>query len=178
MAAGPLNIQEILLTEEQIQAKVTEMGVRITRDYDGKELVLICVLRGGLVFTADLMRKIELPVTLDFVHASSYGAGTDPRQVMIKKDIETDIRGKHVLIVDCIIDTGETLDYLLKRYRTLGPASVNAVVLLDKKPRRRVTVPIAYAGFPIPDRFVVGYGVDCAEQFRNLPWVAALAPQD
>ena len=178
MAAGPLTIQEILLTEERIQAKVAELGVRISRDYAGKELVLICVLRGGLVFTADLMRRIELPVTLDFVHVSSYGAGTEPRQVMIKKEIETDIRGKHVLIVDCIIDTGETLDYLLKRYRAMGPAGVNAVVLLDKKPRRRVAVPLAYAGFVIPDRFVVGYGVDCAEQFRNLPSVAALAPRD
>ncbi len=178
MTAGHLNIQEILLTEEQIQAKVTELGVRISKNYAGKELVLICVLRGGLVFFADLMRRIKFPVTIDFVHASSYGAGTEPRQVRIKKDIETDIRGKHVLIVDCIIDTGETLDCLLKRYRAMGPAGVDAVVLLDKKPRRRVPVPLAYAGFVIPDRFVVGYGVDCAEQFRNLPWVAALAPQD
>src|SRR5512135_1104522 len=128
MTADPLNIQEILLTEEQIQAKVAELGARISKDYAGKELVLICVLRGGLVFFADLMRRIEFPVTLYFVHASSYGAVTKPRQVRIKKDIETDIRGKHVLIVDCIIDTGETLDWLLQRYRAMGPAGVDAVV--------------------------------------------------
>jgi hypoxanthine phosphoribosyltransferase len=173
-----MEIQEILLTEERIRGKVAELGARITKDYAGKELVLICVLRGGMVFTADLMRRIEIPVTLDFVHASSYGLGTKPRQVRIKKDIETDIRGKHVLIVDCIIDTGETLDFLLKRYAALGPAGMNAVVLLDKQPRRRVPVPLAYAGFVIPDRFVVGYGVDCAEQFRNLPSLAAIAPPD
>ncbi len=176
MSALPMELQETLLTEEKIREKVDELGARISKDYAGSELILISVLRGALVFTADLMRRIDLPVTVDFVHASSYGAGTEPRRVRIVKDIDTDIRGKRVLLVDCIIDTGETLDCLLNRYAAMEPASLSVAVMLDKQARRRIPVPLAYTGFVIPDRFVVGYGVDCAGQFRNLPYVAAIAP--
>jgi hypoxanthine phosphoribosyltransferase len=114
-------------------------------------------------------------VTIDFVHASSYGLGTESlREIRIKKDIETDITGKNVLLVDCIIDTGETLNCLLKKYAERNPASLNAVVLLDKRSRRTVDVPLAYVGYVVPDKFVVGYGVDCGEMYRNLPYVAAV----
>jgi hypoxanthine phosphoribosyltransferase len=116
-----------------------------------------------------------MPVVIDFIRAKSYGVSTVPsRNIVITKDIETDIKGKHVLLVDTIIDTGETLDCLFKKLREKGPASLEAVVLVDKKPRRTVEVPIAYRGFEIPDKFVVGYGVDCAEQYRYLPYVAAV----
>ncbi len=175
MRPSNIELEEVLLSEDAIREKVDELGARISRDYAGKSLVLISVLRGAAVFTADLMRRITVPVTLDFVHASSYGMGTQSaRDIRIKKDIETDIRGADVLLVDCIIDTGETLNFLMKRYAAAGPASLEAAVLLDKQARRTVPVRIAYTGYVIPDRFVVGYGVDCAEQHRNLPFVAAV----
>jgi hypoxanthine phosphoribosyltransferase len=172
-----LDIQEILVTEQAIAAKVEELASQISRDYAGKDLVLISILKGAIVFTADLMRRIRFPVTLDFVHASSYGLGTEStREIRIKKDIETEISGRHVLLVDCIIDTGETLDFLARRYAVKNPASLRTVVLLDKRTRRTVDIPVDYAGFVIPDRFVVGYGVDCGEQYRNLRYVAAVKP--
>lgn len=168
----------ILFDEEAIRRKVEELAGSIARDYEGKDLLLVSVLKGALIFTADLMRRILFPVALDFVHASSYGLGTEStREVRIKKDIEADIAGRHVLLVDCIIDTGETMDRLLKRYAERGPASLRAAVLLDKRPRRTVEVPLAYAGFVVPDVFVVGYGVDCAEKYRNLPYLASVRPQ-
>lgn len=170
-----IEIQEILLDEQTIQAKVGELAAQISRDYTGKDLVLVCVLKGAAVFIADLMRRITLPVTIDFVCASSYGMSTtSAKEIRIKKDIEVDVKGKHVLLVDTIIDTGETLACLFKRFIDKGPSSLEAVVLLDKKPRRTVEVRLTYRGFEIPDRFVVGYGVDCAEQFRNLPYVAVI----
>jgi len=168
-------IQEILVTEEAIQETVRDLAARISSDYAGKDPVLISILKGAFIFTADLMRHIRFPVLLDFVHASSYGTGTESsREIRIKKDIETDLAGRHVLLVDCIIDTGETMDFLVKRYAARGPASLRSVVLLDKRERRLVDVPLAYVGQVIPDRFVVGYGVDCAEQYRNLAYIAAI----
>ena len=167
----------ILYDEAAILRKVAEMAERISLDYAGKDLLLVSVLKGALIFTADLMRRIPFPVALDFVHASSYGMGTEStREVLIKKDIEADIAGRHVLLVDCIIDTGETMDRLLKRYAERRPASLNAAALLDKRSRRTADVPLAYAGFVVPDRFVVGYGIDCAETYRNLPYLAAVNP--
>jgi hypoxanthine phosphoribosyltransferase len=166
---------ELILTEEAIRARVKELGAQISRDCCGSRVVLISVLRGALVFTADLMRSIDFPIAVDFVHASSYGMGMrSSREVRIRKDIETDIAGKHVLLVDCIVDTGETLHSLATRYRAMGPASVRTAVLLDKRSRRLVNVALDYVGFVIPDRFVVGYGIDCAEQYRNLPYLAAV----
>lgn len=168
-------IKEILFDEQAIQKKVDELATQISSDYAGKDLVLVCILKAAVVFTADLMRRITFPVTIDFICASSYGISTTAvREIRIKKDIEIDVRGRHVLLVDTIIDTGQTLDCLFKKILEKGPASLEAVVLLDKKPRRTVEVPLKYRGFEIPDRFVVGYGVDCAEQYRNLPYVAAI----
>lgn len=170
-----LEIAEILFDEETIRKKVAELAGRITQDYAGRDLVLVCILKGAITFTADLMRRIPFSVALDFVRASSYGRGmTSSREVCINKDIDTDIFGRHVLLVDCIIDSGKTLDCLLKRYGERSAASLKTVVLLDKRSRRTVDVPLAYQGFEIPDTFVVGYGVDCAEQYRNLPYIAAL----
>ena len=170
-----IEIQKILLSEQAIQEKVSELSARISKDYEGKDLVLISILKGALVFTVDLMRGIRLPVAIDFVHASSYGMGTESsREIRIKKDIETDIAGRHVLLVDCIVDTGETLDFLLKRYSSRNAASLKAAVLLDKQSRRTVDVPLDYTGYVIPNVFVVGYGVDCKEFYRNLPYLAVV----
>lgn len=170
-----IEIQEILITEQAIQKKVDELGAQISKDYAGKDLVLISILKGAVAFTVDLMRRIPFPITVDFVHASSYGMGTEStREIRIKKDIETIITGRDVLLVDCIIDTGETMDFLIRRYAAKNPASLKAVVLLDKKSRRTVDVPLAYVGYVIPDAFVVGYGVDCGEQYRNMPYIAAV----
>jgi hypoxanthine phosphoribosyltransferase len=170
-----IEIRETLFDEQTIARKVKELADQISKDYAGKDLVLVCILKGAVVFMADLMRCLTIPVVIDFVRAKSYGVSTVPsRNIVITKDIETDIKGKHVLLVDTIIDTGETLDCLFKKLREKGPASLEAVVLVDKKPRRTVEVPIAYKGFEIPDKFVVGYGVDCAEQYRNLPYIAAV----
>jgi hypoxanthine phosphoribosyltransferase len=170
-----IEIREILFDEQTIARKVKELADRISKDYAGKDLVLVCILKGAVVFMADLMRCLTMPVVIDFIRAKSYGVSTVPsRNIVITKDIETDIMGKHVLLVDTIIDTGETLDCLFKKLREKGPASLEAVVLVDKKPRRTVEVPLAYRGFEIPDTFVVGYGVDCAEQYRNLPYIAAI----
>jgi len=170
-----IETDEIVLTEAAIREKVKELAGLIARDYAGKDLVLIGILKGALVFLADLIRNIPFPVTVDFVHASSYGMGTESmRAIRIKKEIETDIGGRHVLLVDCIIDTGETLDCLLKRYAERKPASLRSVVLLDKRSRRTVSVPLDYTGYVIPDKFVVGYGIDCGEQYRNLPYIATV----
>ena len=170
-----IEIREILFNEQAISDKVRELADRISNDYAGKDLVLVGILKGAVVFMADLMRCLSIPVVIDFVRAASYGLSTAPsRDIVVTKDVETDIKGKYVLLVDTIIDTGETLDCLFKKFKEKGPLGLEAVVLVDKKPRRRVEVPIAYKGFEIPDKFVVGYGVDCAEQYRNLPYIAAV----
>lgn len=166
------DISHILLSAEELSQKVRELGAHISKDYEGKELLLVCILKGGITFTADLMRCITVPVKLDFVRAASYGAGTVSRGIAVTKDVEIDITGRHVLLVDAIVDSGETLDVLMKRYAGRNPAGLDAVVLLDKKPRRRFDVKLSYVGFEIPDYFVVGYGMDCGEHYRNLPYVA------
>jgi len=171
------DIQEILFDERRIEEKVRDLAGRISRDYAGKELVLICVLKGAAIFTADLMRRLTVPVTVEFVQAASYGASTTSSEtITIKNDLDADIKGKHVLLVDTIIDTGETLNHLFTLFRERGPASIQAVALLDKKARRSIPVPIAYSGFEIPDAFVVGYGTDFGGKYRNLPYVAVLNP--
>ena len=170
-----IEIQEILIGEKAIAEKVKGLAQEIAKDYAGQDLVLICVLKGAVVFFVDLMRQIPAPLSIDFVHASSYGmARESAREIRIKKDIEIDIANRHVLLVDTIIDTGETLACLFQRYAKRRPASIEAVVLLDKKPRRIADVRLKYRGFEIQDKFVVGYGVDCAEQYRNLPYIAVI----
>ncbi|HEY6012130.1 MAG TPA: hypoxanthine phosphoribosyltransferase [Nitrospirota bacterium] len=169
------DIEEILFDEQAIKEKVRELAASIAKDYAGKELVLVCILKGAAVFTADLMRHLSMKVTIEYIQAASYGSSTiSSRAIIIKKDLESDIRGKDVLLVDTIIDTGATLERLFSLLRERGPASLNAVVLLDKKSRRASGVRFAYRGFEIADRFVVGYGMDFGEKYRNLPYIAAL----
>jgi hypoxanthine phosphoribosyltransferase len=166
---------KILFDEQAIERKVAELAAQISHDYAGKELVLVCILKGAAIFAADLSRDLTIPVALDFVQVSSYGNATvSSRTITVKKDIGMDIRGRHVLLVDGIIDTGDTIKYILERYRERGPASIKVVSLLDKRSRRAVEVSIDYRGFEIPDEFVVGYGMDCGEKYRNLPYIAAL----
>jgi len=168
-------IKRMLFGKETIAAKVEEMAQRISADYAGKELVLICILKAATIFTADLMRYITVPAVVEFIQAASYGKSTTSSgNVNIVQDLKKDITNRHILLVDTIIDTGETLHALINLLSERKPASMKIAVLLDKKCRRIVEVPISYHGFEIPDEFVVGYGMDCGEQFRNLPYVAVL----
>ncbi len=168
------DIAEILVTQEEIQAKVVELGRRISEDYRGKDLLLVGLLRGAIVFLSDLMRAIDIPVRLDFIGISSYGASTESGAVRLVMDLESDIAGRHVLIVEDIVDTGKTLAYLVENLRARRPASLRICALLDKPERRQVPIQIDYVGFVIPDKFVVGYGLDFAEGYRNLPFVGVL----
>jgi hypoxanthine phosphoribosyltransferase len=170
-----IEIAEILYNERTIRDKVSELAARISRDYASEDVLLVSILKGAVVFTADLMRAVTIPVSVDFVHVSRYGMSADPSsEILIKKGLDTDMRDKHVLLVDTIVDTGETLACLFGKFTERSPASINAVVLLDKKCRRTIEVPIAYRGFEIPDKFTVGYGMDFAEQYRNLPYIAVV----
>ena len=171
-------IAEVLVSEADLQAKVRELGERISSDYAGKDLVLISVLKGGFIFLADLCRAITLPVTIDVMAVSSYGPGARPLGVVkILKDLDESITGREVLVVEDVIDTGLTLSYLLRNLQPRAPASLNVCVLLDKRARRIADLPIAYRGFEIPDKFVVGYGLDLAQRYRNLPFIAILTKE-
>ena len=171
-------IAEVLVSEVELQAKVRELGERIESDYAGKDLVLISVLKGGFIFLADLCRAIRLPVTIDLMAVSSYGPGARPLGVVkILKDLDESITGREVLVVEDVIDTGLTLSYLLRNLQPRVPASLKVCVLLDKPARRIADLPIAYRGFEIPDKFVVGYGLDLAQRYRNLPFVATLTKE-
>jgi len=168
------DIAEVLVSEEAVRAKVAELGRRISEDYRGEELLLIGLLRGAIVFLSDLMRAIKIPVRLDFIGISSYGATTDSGAVRLVMDLETDISGRHVLVVEDIVDTGKTLSYLVETLKARQPASLRICALLDKPDRRQVPITVDYVGFVIPDKFVVGYGLDFAESYRNLPFVGVL----
>ncbi|WP_028530585.1 hypoxanthine phosphoribosyltransferase [Paenibacillus sp. HW567] len=173
-------IKEILVSRAELQDKVKALGATISQDYEGQELVLIGILKGGAVFMADLMREITLPIGIDYMAVSSYGASaTSSGVITIKKDISTDIRGKHVLLVEDLIDTGLTLQHLRELFLMREAASVRICTILNKPSRRLVDVPIDYCGIEIPDEFVVGYGLDYAEQFRNLPevWIVETGEQ-
>jgi len=169
--ADPL-LDRMLVSPDEIMDKVEELGAAITRDYQGADLVLLTVLRGGLIFLADLCRHIDLPLTMDFMAISSYSGGG--AAVRITKDLDDAIEDRHVLIIEDIIDTGLTLNYLMGVLRQRKPASIEVCTLLDKDARRIADLNIAYRGFRIPDRFVVGYGLDLGGRFRNLPFVATL----
>ncbi|MGE5481919.1 MAG: hypoxanthine phosphoribosyltransferase [Bacteroidota bacterium] len=172
------DVAEVLISASAIQGKVAELGQWITRDYQGKDLGLICILKGALIFMADLIRQIELPVTVDFMAISSYGAGTKSSGVVrILKDLDHPIEGQHILIVEDIVDSGLTLRYLIENLRSRRPASLRVCTLLDKPARRTVECNIDYNGFQIPDRFVVGYGLDYNERYRNLPYIGVLKPE-
>ncbi len=171
------DIQKILISEEQLAAKVAELGAAISRDYEGKKLMILGVLKGSVVFMADLLRHITIPVEMDFMAVSSYGAGVKTTGVVkILKDLDRLIEGYHVLVVEDILDSGMPLSYLTELLRDRGPASVRIATLLDKPERRKVDIAPDYVGFTVPDEFVVGYGLDYAELYRNLPYVGILAP--
>jgi len=173
------DVSQILLSEEQIQAKVRELGGRISDDYAGRDLTLVSVLKGSLPFMADLMRAITISVQIDLMEVSSYGgtATESSGLVRILKDLSSSIDGRHVIIVEDIIDTGLTLNYLVRYLRGKNPASLKICTLLDKPARRLVEIAIDYRGFEIPDQFVIGYGLDYGEAYRNLRFVGVLRPE-
>jgi hypoxanthine phosphoribosyltransferase len=171
------DIQEIILSEEQLQARVAEIGAQISRDYEGRSVLLVAVLRGAALFIADLARAITVPVELDFMAVSSYGSSTKSSGVVrILKDLDEMIEDRDVIVVEDILDTGLTLKYLLKNLASRKPASLEVVTLLSKEGKQRVPISCKYIGFPIPDEFVVGYGLDFAERYRNLPYIGILKP--
>jgi hypoxanthine phosphoribosyltransferase len=168
-------MKKILIDEDTLQAKVKELGAKITEDYMGKDLLIVCVLKGAVIFVSDLMKRIDLPLEVDFMAISSYGADTKTSGVVrILKDLNAGIEGRHILIVEDIIDSGLTLSYLVENLKARGPKSVEICTILDKPDRRVAKIDIKYTGFQVPDEFVVGYGLDYAEKYRNLPYVAAL----
>ncbi|MEA2623772.1 MAG: hypoxanthine phosphoribosyltransferase [Chloroflexota bacterium] len=173
------DVDEILFTRDEIAAKVAELGAQLSQDYAGRPLTLVSVLKGSLPFMADLMRQMTIPVQIDLMEVSSYGGTTTETSglVRILKDLSSTIEGKDVLIVEDIIDTGLTLNYLLRYLRGKNPRSLTICALLDKPARRLVEIDIAYRGFSIPDRFVVGYGLDYGEYYRNLPFIGVLRPE-
>ena len=172
------DIERVLFTEEELKQRVKEIARRIDADYAGKEPLLISVLRGSCGFMADLVREITLPCTVDFMAVSSYGGGTTSSgQVKIVKDLSEQIEGKDVLVVEDILDSGNTLSYLLKLLEARHPASIRLCTLLDKPERRTKPVAVQYTGFTIPDEFVVGYGLDYDEKYRNLPYIGILKPR-
>ena len=173
MQEYPAFLAEILIQPERLQTRVAELGAQISLDYAGQDLLLACVLKGGVLFLTDLMRRLTIPHSIDFMAVSSYGSGARESTgvVRIQMDLETNITGRHVLIVEDIIDSGRTLDYIIRMLRTRGPASLKICTLLDKAERREVLVPLDYVGFQIPDKFVFGYGLDLDEKYRDLPFI-------
>ena len=172
------DVKEVLITSQEIDDKVREIGARITEDYRGEKPLLIGILRGAVVIMSDLMRNIDLQCELDFMDISSYGTGTSSSGVVrILKDLEEDITDRHVLIVEDIIDTGLTLSYLLRSLQARKPASLEICALLSKPSRRRADLDVRYLGFEVPDEFVVGYGLDYAGAYRNLPDICVLKPE-
>jgi len=172
------DIAEVLVTDEQIKERTAQLARQIDEDYRGKDLVLVCVLKGGVLFLADLMRQLTIPHAIDFMATSSYGSSTESSGVVrILKDLDSPIEGRHVLIVEDIIDTGLTLNYLLRILEERKPASLRVCTLLNKPSRRKVDVPVDYIGFNIPNAFVVGYGLDYGQLYRNLPFVGVLKPE-
>ncbi len=172
------DILKVLFTEEQLKEKCAEMGAQITKDYQGKNLVLVTILKGAVVYMADLMRHIDLECAIDFMVVSSYGSGTKSTGVVkIVKDLDEDLSGKDILIVEDILDTGMTLNYLKGLLSSRNPASIRIATLLDKPERRAVELQADYVGYQVPDEFVVGYGLDYDEKYRNLPFVGVLKPE-
>lgn len=174
------DLAQVLLTEEQIAKRVSELGAEISQDYAGKDVMLICILKGANIFLADLVRQISIPIAYDFVAVSSYGADTKSSGVVrILKDLDESVESKHVLVIEDIVDTGLTLrlSYLLENLRSRRAASVKVCTLLDKPARRRVDVPVDYFGFKVENQFVVGYGLDYQGKYRNLPFIGVLKPE-
>ena len=171
------DVEEILLSGEEVQARVAELGAQLAADYEGRDPVLVSVLKGSIIFLADLVRAMPIPLAIDLMEVSSYGASTESSgQVRILKDLSTSIEGREVIVVEDIIDTGLTLNYLLRYLHDKGPASIRICCLLDKPARRLAPIEIDYRGFTIADRFVIGYGLDYSERYRNLPYIGVLRP--
>jgi hypoxanthine phosphoribosyltransferase len=169
-------IGEVLVQRDDLDHRVQALGEQISRDYEGRTLLLVGVLKGAMFFLSDLMRRLEVPCEVDFMAVASYGSSTDSSGVVrILKDLDASIEGRDVLIVEDIVDSGLTLSYLLRTLKARDPASLEVCALLTKPERRKVNLPIRYTGFEIPNRFAIGYGLDYAERFRNLPYVAVLA---
>lgn len=172
------DVKKVLLSEEELHAKVAEMGALVTRDYEGKNLLLVTVLKGAVIFLADLMREIKQPAEIDFMVVSSYGSGVKSSGVVkIVKDLDINLEGKDILIVEDILDSGMTLDYIKNILQDRNPASIRICTLLDKPARRKVDLQADYVGFTIPDEFVIGYGLDYDEKYRNLPYIGVLKPE-
>jgi hypoxanthine phosphoribosyltransferase len=168
---------DVLQSQEALQVRIRELGAQIARDYAGKELVLVCVLKGAVLFFADLIRAIDLPISLDFIGLSSYGEASESSGVVkITSDLSKPIQGKHVLVIEDIVDTGLTMRYLLDNLATRHPASVKICALLHKPARSRTRIDVDYLGFTIPDLFVVGYGLDFGEKLRNVPFIGVMKP--
>ena len=168
-------IKEVLVDEESLQLKIKELGAEITRDYKGKDLLVVCILKGAVMFVSDLIKRIDLPLEIDFMAVSSYGSATKSSGVVrILKDLNEEINGKDILIVEDIIDSGLTLSYLIDNLKSRDPASVAVCTLLDKPDNRKAYIDIKYTGFVVPDEFVVGYGLDYAEKYRNVPFIFIL----
>ncbi len=168
-------VERVLFTQQQIAQRVLQLGEQISRDYQGKDLMLVCVLKGAVMFAADLMRAIQLPVSLNFMCVSSYGtATTSSGDIHITKDLDLPVEGKNVIIAEDVVDSGNTLNYLVKYLKSKNAASVDICTIFDKPSRRKVPVEVKYTGFEIPDEFVIGYGLDYAEKFRNLPYLGVL----
>jgi hypoxanthine phosphoribosyltransferase len=171
-------VGEVLLDAETVRNRVAELGAEISAEYDGRDLLLIGVLKGAVFFMADLMRKLTIPCEVDFMAISSYGASTDSSGVVrILKDLDINIEGRDVLVVEDIIDSGLTLSYLMRNLESREPSSLEICALLTKPARREIDVPVRYVGFEIPNRFVIGYGLDFGERYRNLPYVAVLSDE-
>ena len=173
------HIDHILIDRDRLQARVAELADEISRDYAGVDnLLLVCVLKGAVMFLSDLSRLLTIPHAIDFMAVSSYGASTESSGIVrILMDLETNILDRPVLIIEDIIDSGRTLDYIIRNLSTRGPASLKVCTLLDKKERRVIPIPVDYVGFDVPDEFVIGYGLDFAELYRNLPFVGVLKPE-
>lgn len=172
------DILRVLYSEEELEAKCAELGTQISKDYEGKNLLLVSVLKGAVVFMTDLMRHITVPCSIDFMVVSSYGSGVKTSGVVkIVKDLDADLAGKDLLIVEDILDTGMTLHYLKQLLQDRNPNSIRIATLLDKPERRRAAVRADYVGYQVPDEFVVGYGLDYDEKYRNLPYVGILKPE-
>jgi hypoxanthine phosphoribosyltransferase len=177
MSTAEQGVGEVLLDEEAVQSRVAELGAEISADYEGRDLLLVGVLKGAVFFMADLMRRLTVPCEIDFMAISSYGAATDSSGVVrILKDLDVNIAGRDVLVVEDIIDSGLTLCYLMRNLKARRPGSLEICALLTKPERREIDVPVRYVGFEIPNKFVIGYGLDFAERYRNLPYIGVLHP--
>jgi len=170
----PHNIKKILIKKNVLERKIRSLADRISRDYRKKNLVLVCVLKGAVVFLSELIKNLSIQFTLDFIQVGSYGKKKIPGKITLKKDIEENVKNKHVLIIEDIIDTGRTLAYIFKLIKKKRPKSIRICSLLDKPSRHEVKVTADYLGFNVPNRFIVGYGIDYNEKFRNLPYIAAV----